>query len=73
MDHLDKIVVSARTRWWGVRDGRLRPGEVGEGVISAAIAVLIVAGIGALAWVAFNGLFTNASNKAAAKVNEIGG
>ena len=41
-------------RWWTLpaEDERLR-GERGEGVISAAIAVLIMAGIGALMWVGF--------------------
>jgi hypothetical protein len=35
--------------------------ERGEGVISTGIAVLIMALIGAAMWVAFNGVFTSAS------------
>lgn len=73
MDHLDRAVVSARTLLQELADRCAPTDERGEGVISAAIAVLIVASIGALAWAAFNGLFTSASTKATAKVNEIGG
>ena len=47
--------------------------ERGEGVISAAIAVLIFAAIGAAMWVAYKALFDSASTKTTAKVNEIGG
>lgn len=73
MHHLERAAVSARTLLWAFLERPCRRGERGEGVISAAIAVLIVASIGALAWAAFNGLFTSASTKATAKVNEIGG
>jgi hypothetical protein len=47
--------------------------ERGEGVISAAIAVLIMAFIGALMWVAFRAVFTDASDKVRDNVNQIGG
>ena len=46
--------------------------ESGEGVISAAIAVLIMAFLGAAMWIAFKALFNDASSKTANKVNEIG-
>lgn len=46
--------------------------EAGEGVISAAIVVLIMALIGAAMWVAFNTVFTDASNRASDAVNRIG-
>ena len=49
-----------------------RRNELGEGVISAAIAVLVIAVVGAAMYAAFNGLFTSASDKAKAKVDGIG-
>lgn len=50
---------------------RLRE-ERGEGVISAAIAVLIMAFLGALMWVGFKALFQNTQNKTGNQVNQIG-
>lgn len=47
--------------------------EAGEGVISTAIAVLIMAALGALMWVAFNGLWTTTESKTSTKVSGIGG
>jgi hypothetical protein len=44
----------------------------GEGVISAAIAVLVMAGIGALMWVGFRAIWQDAENNTRAKVAEIG-
>lgn len=52
--------------------GRLRHGQRGEGVISTAIAVLIMAFIGAAMWVAFNGVFENAADNVEAEVGRIG-
>lgn len=46
--------------------------EAGEGVISTAIAVLIMAFIGAAMWIAFNTVFTDASDTVEEKVGEIG-
>ena len=46
--------------------------EVGEGVISTAIAVLIMALIGAAMWVAFSGVFDSASERTTDNVNQIG-
>ncbi len=51
---------------------RLRREEAGEGVISTAIAVLIMAFIGAAMWAAFNGVFTSASDDIRDQVAEIG-
>lgn len=48
-------------------------GEAGEGVISAAITVLIMAFLGAAMWVAFDQLFTETSNTVADQVGQIGG
>jgi len=50
------------------RVGRRRD-ERGEGVISAAIAVLIMAFIGVGMWVAFNGTFTHAAKNIDKQVN----
>ena len=49
-----------------VRDDR------GEGVISAAIAVLIMAGIGALMWVGFKTIWEDTESTTKDKVAEIG-
>jgi hypothetical protein len=47
--------------------------EHGEGVISTAIAVLIMALLGAAMWAAFRGIFQGASDKAGGAVDSIGG
>lgn len=54
-----------------VRSGRL-VGDRGEGVISSAIAVLIVAFIGAAMWVAFDRIWTNAEGNIETQVGTIG-
>lgn len=51
---------------------RLRRDERGEGVISAAIAVLIMAFLGAAMWVAFKGMFDSTTTSTTTKVGEIG-
>ena len=50
----------------------LRSDERGEGVISAAIAVLIMAGIGALMWVGFKAIWEDTEENTRDKVTEIG-
>jgi uncharacterized membrane protein (DUF485 family) len=52
---------------------RALPDETGEGVISAAIAVLVMAFLGAAMWVAFNAIFTEATDSVAEQVKKIGG
>jgi hypothetical protein len=47
--------------------------EAGEGVISTAVAVLIMALLGAAMWVAFRAIFDGASDKAGNAVDSIGG
>ncbi|MEZ5243911.1 MAG: hypothetical protein R2707_02350 [Acidimicrobiales bacterium] len=47
-------------------------GDRGEGVISTAIAVLIVAFIGAAMWVAFNSIWTDAEGNIQREVGNIG-
>jgi hypothetical protein len=52
---------------------KLRPrDERGEGVISAAIAVLVMAFLGVGMWVAFNATFQHAANHVDQQVNCIG-
>jgi hypothetical protein len=47
--------------------------EAGEGVISAAIAVLIMALLGAAMWGVFSGVMTGAGERIQSNVNDIGG
>ena len=51
---------------------RLVRDESGEGVISAAIAVLIMAALGALMWVGFQELWGNASSQTNSQITKIG-
>ena len=46
--------------------------ERGEGVISAAIAVLIMAFLGAAMWVGFNAIWDDAEDNTRDQVEEIG-
>ncbi len=57
--------------WWTVAPERAS-GDRGEGVISAAIAVLIMAGIGALMWVGFKTIWEDTEDNTRDKVTEIG-
>jgi hypothetical protein len=60
-------------RWWTLPATASRAGgERGEGVISAAIAVLIMAGIGALMWVGFKTIWQDTEDNTKDKVAEIG-
>jgi hypothetical protein len=58
----------------GRREGgrRHRSDDRGEGVISTAIAVLVMAGIGALMWVGFRSIWQDAESNTREKVAEIG-
>jgi hypothetical protein len=47
--------------------------EAGEGVISTAIAVLIMALLGAAMFVAFQGIFDDAAERTAEQIDLIGG
>ena len=51
---------------------RLVPDQRGEGVISAAIAVLIMAFLGVLMWVGFKATLGNAQGNVDNQVNQIG-
>lgn len=72
IEHLSRLALVA----WQVRVGALKErlvrDEAGEGVISAAIAVLVMAFLGAAMWVAFKVIFDGASGKVEANVNDIG-
>ena len=52
---------------------RLGVDDRGEGVISTAIAVLIVAFLGAAMYVIFTQILTSSGSKASTEVNNIGG
>lgn len=52
---------------------RIARDEAGEGVISTAIAVLIMAGLGVAMWVAFDRIWGDAEGRIEQKVQEIGG
>ncbi len=58
--------------WCRLTLHRLRLDDRGEGVISAAIAVLIMAGIGALMWVGFKAIWEDTESNTKDKVAEIG-
>lgn len=53
--------------------GRLVRDEAGEGVISTAIAVLIMAALGAVMWLGFKAIWTDASTKTTEQIGKIGG
>jgi hypothetical protein len=55
------------------RVSALRGDDRGEGVVSMAIAILIIAFIGAAAWVLFKGVLDGAGSKAKDQINQIGG
>ncbi len=60
-----------RRRRWPVTSFRRRD-ERGEGVISAAIAVLVMAFIGVAMWLAFSATFQHAAKNVDNQVNCIG-
>ena len=66
MDVVLRAYVWVRTLAMAARD------EAGEGVISTAIAVLIMALIGLLMWTVFQRVFTNAGDQIESNVNDIG-
>lgn len=54
------------------RPGSRLRGDLGEGVISVAIAVLIMAFLGAAMWVGFQKMWKNTENSTNTKVQQIG-
>ena len=61
-----------RYYWTRAVVGRIVRDERGEGVISAAIAVLIMAAVGALMWVGIKQLWGNASSQTNSQISKIG-
>ena len=57
----------------GLLRHRIRADERGEGVISAAIAVLVFAALGAIMWIGFKAIFGQASSNTSNQVQCIGG
>ena len=51
---------------------RIHQDQRGEGVISAAIAVLVMAFLGAAMWLAFDNVFTSTTDRTSALVEQIG-
>ncbi len=68
---MDDKLLQAYLRLRSLR-ARLVRDESGEGVISAAIAVLIMAALGALMWVGFQELWGNASRQTNSQITKIG-
>lgn len=58
--------------WVQSRSAALIKDESGEGVISAAIAVLIMAALGAIMWVGFRAIWNNTSSQTNTQINQIG-
>ncbi len=52
---------------------RLDPDQRGEGVISAAIAVLVMAFLGVAMYKAFQGMFQDTADKTTNQIDQIGG
>jgi type VI protein secretion system component VasF len=68
MDLSLRAYVWARALAWSLVD----KDEAGEGVISTAIAVLIMAALGAVMWVGFQAIWGNASTQTTNQINQIG-
>lgn len=58
--------------WSRATAARLARDERGEGVISAAIAVLIMAAVGAVMWVGIRQLWSSASSQTNTQITKIG-
>ncbi len=69
-DLMIQLLTTVQVGWFQI-DERRRA-ENGEGVISTAIAVLIMVGLGAAMWLVYDEAFGNANNTVADKVKEIG-
>lgn len=59
--------------WGRTLPTAVRRDEAGEGVISTAIAVLIMAALGAAMWFGFQTLWENTNSKTSVQVDKIGG
>ena len=70
-----ELAFRALVAWHHLKDDARRrwKDEVGEGVISTAIAVLVMALIGLAMWTLFDRVFTDAGKDIESNVNQIGG
>jgi len=59
--------------WIKAFNARLIKDEAGEGVISTAIAVLIMAALGALMWIGFQEIWGHASTQTDNQITKISG
>lgn len=71
--HSSILGVCARLHAWHVAGTSKIREDRGEGIISVAIAVLIMAALGVVAYGAFDVLFTNTTDAANQQINGIGG
>jgi hypothetical protein len=54
------------------KSSRMSRSERGEGVVSVALAVLIMAGLAGLMWVAYKGLIEDTNTQTKTLVNDLG-
>jgi hypothetical protein len=66
------VRVTAATRAWAVHLRARAADDRGEGVISMAIAILIVSFLGVAAWLAFKGILDGAEDKVQSGVDQVG-
>ena len=71
MSYIQRIAATATALAVHTWD-RVAADDHGEGVISSAIAVLVMALLGALMWVAFKAIFADASARTSIQVGQIG-
>lgn len=72
MNHIFLQACTAATSWrWSIAD-RTGAHERGEGIVSVAIAVLIMAALGVVAYGAFDALFNNTTDAAEGQIANIG-
>ncbi|MCX7619416.1 MAG: hypothetical protein N2037_01050 [Acidimicrobiales bacterium] len=71
IDALMRTALHARSKRTGLAGSRARH-DRGEGVISAAIAVLIMAFLGAAMWLGFNRMWKTTETTTNQKVQQIG-
>jgi hypothetical protein len=72
IEQAQRLAVWARV-WRGELGRTLARDDRGEGVISTAIAVLIMAFLGALMWVGFQEIWGDAQDRTREQVERIGG
>jgi hypothetical protein len=69
-DHVVRL--AAATRAWAVHLRARASDDRGEGVISMAIAILIVSFLGVAAWLAFKGILDGTEDKVQSGVEQVG-